>query len=521
MTDRYGNEDLGRGSTRHEQVQTLQRDLRELGFWIVGPADGIFGRNTFWAVREFQAYARMDHVAHETGLGDPVYADRLTAVATGEHRYRGPISGVANAATCSALEHWLDSRWRCPVVVEAWKTRGAQRDRLSRENIWLHDEVRDPSLRMFVRDRSGYFLPVNGNGTDDRIIVGDYSRYLSWSGPRSTPPRHSWPEAEITPERFIGHPFDQLSPAQVSTFKAVRAVSEVECIGHFDSVNAYDNAFVSVGPCHWTLGIASNGGNVSEGELAAFLAYLGHADRPAFDKLLTFFGVRVDGEWTDAKGLPSGAPFYDRTQRKYTGWLAMQRDDGGYARLPEREGEGDYFKTWHWFYRFVMAGRTVAGYQRGMWDMARIRLRDLADLPWGEGRPAADTLGSIFTSEKAMAMILRWHVRYPCHIASRSGAAPRLRAVLAAAENQRPELDWTAPPAAWTGAHEAALLAALRTAVGAVGGDLAQTIAQVDHWPHWANGRNPRRFRLPAALGPLSEARDSFRFDRTGLPPAP
>ena len=52
------------------------------------------------------------------------------------------------------------------------------------------------------------------------------------------------------------------------------------------------------------------------------------------------------------------------------------------ARLSLSENEGNYFKTWHWFYRFVMAGRTVAGYRQRMWHMARIRLRDIMQTPW-------------------------------------------------------------------------------------------------------------------------------------------
>ena len=217
-------------------------------------------------------------------------------------------------------------------------------------------------------------------------------------------------EGEILPERLLGRNLEELTAPETSTFKVVRAVSEVECIGHFDSVNAYDNAFVSVGPCHWTLGIASNGGNVSEGELCGYLAYLKHAEPEAFHDAFGFFGLDIDEQWSDAASRATGAALYRPGQRKYAGWVALQGEDGAFHRLPEREGDGNYFKTWHWFYRFVMAGRRNPGYQRGMWDMARVRLRDLMGLAWGDG---ARRLGDLFTSEKALAMILRWHIRFP------------------------------------------------------------------------------------------------------------
>ena len=44
-------------------VEQLQRDLRELGFLIVGSPDGGFGKLSEWAVREFQIYASMENVA--------------------------------------------------------------------------------------------------------------------------------------------------------------------------------------------------------------------------------------------------------------------------------------------------------------------------------------------------------------------------------------------------------------------------------------------------------------------------
>ena len=86
-----------------------------------------------------------------------------------------------------------------------------------------------------------------------------------------------WPRMEMKPETMLtGNPTvatlvsDIATPAgadaaardtarlaarkRLSTYKVVRAVAEVEAIGFFDGINGYDNAFLSMGPCHWTMG---------------------------------------------------------------------------------------------------------------------------------------------------------------------------------------------------------------------------------------------------------------------------
>jgi hypothetical protein len=65
------------------------------------------------------------------------------------------------------------------------------------------------------------------------------------------------------------------------------------------------------------------------------------------------------------------------------------------------------------------------------------------------------------------------------------------------------------------------LIEGLRAETAAAGKDLDKTIKQVDAWPSWAGGNNPRRFKLAPTTGGLSETRGSFRFDADGLPPAP
>jgi hypothetical protein len=507
-------------------VTQLQRDLQELGFRIVGPDSGAFDRATEWAVRELQIYAKMRNLAQEAapGVGIARYVDRLTQVVNTQ-RYPGPVSGVVNADTRAAIAHWLTNRWRCPVVVEAWNMAHGARATLHDENLWLHNDVPSSRPRMFARDFSGYYALPPGRSPADLIVLGDHVTYSRWDGPRSVPPQHTWAEAELLPEHLVGSPLAGLSAAQRSTFKVVRAASEVECIGFFDSINAYDNAFVSLGPCHWTLGIVD--GAVQEGELCGYLSYLHHADPEAFVRAIEFFGVRIDESWIDAAGVPTGRALFKAGSRKYSGWVALQREGGGFARMPLTEADGNYFKTWHWFYRFVMAGRTIQGFRRRMWHMARVRIRDIRATPWGPGvaavpdghggtRPA--TIGDVYTSERALGMILRWHIRFPAHIVNGGQAGNTLRHAFTRAAIPVGAGD----PSTWTDAHEMQLLQGLRDEVAAThNAGFIDTIDYVDHWPRWAVGANPRGYTLAPTVGNLAATRGSLQFDDQNLPPPP
>ena len=330
----------------------------------------------------------------------------------------------------------------------------------------------------------------------------------------------------MLPEYLVGRNLAQLSPAQRSTYKVIRAVSEVECLGFFDCINAYDNAFVSLGPCHWTLGIVGRR-SIEEGELCGYLSYLRYVDPATFAHVFENFGCRIDEDWVNSSGTPNGSNLFRRGSRKYAGWVALQQENGSYARMPLTERDGNYFKTWHWFYRFVMAGRTVKGFRRRMWDMARIRLRDILATPWGRGIPNVPdgaggtrppTIGDVYTSERAIALILRWHIRYPAHIVNRGSAGRRLRNAW-----RRAQISNTGNPSTWGDAEETALIDGIRAEAAATGnGRFIQSIQSVDHWPSWAaSGSNPRNYTLNPAVGNLSVGRNSFQFDESWLPPPP
>lgn len=545
-----------------QHVRQLQQDLRTLGFMFVGTPDGGFGRGTEWAVREFQIYASMANAAQlnqgrlhgwqpQAGLTAPevmalglrpnsnppesYHVASLDRVANGS-RYTGPISGVMNANTRTAMEHWLRNNYRCPVVIEAWQVATGNNQRTTPYtngiNIWNFDEitqgtVRNASnrvvarVRMFSRDFTGHYTLPNGRRDDQYQSLGSYARFMTYGGPMSEVPNHTWAEAEMTPERLIGPGTTTAilaatpNGAAASTYRVVRATAEQECMGMFDSINAYDDALVSLGPCHWTMGLMPAGG-YDNGELPGFLAYFLHRNQADYQRYLGNLGLYPATAWA---GVNTG-PLWDRTGRKYVGWIRHHDEQTqppqaatGLAQLPMVDRatlEANYFKTWHWFYRLAMIGRTCANFQQAMWDMVRFRIRDIRSAPITVNVGAVHingTLGDIYTSEKSVAILLRWHIFRPGHV---TGA--RVRDSLTRAINGHAQLNWSTAPAQWTNAHEQAITAQLLTDALSVN----DTQDRLANWPTYA-GRNGRNYTLNNELGALRDGRGSFHFDTTGI----
>jgi hypothetical protein len=65
---------------------------------------------------------------------------------------------------------------------------------------------------------------------------------------------------------------------------------------------------------------------------------------------------------------------------------------------------------WHWIYRWQMAPRLSRGFREVTYRLARARLRALLSTRWGD---SDYTLGDVFTSEKAVAILERLHVYSP------------------------------------------------------------------------------------------------------------
>lgn len=314
-------------------------------------------------------------------------------------------------------------------------------------------------------------LTVEGIPTDafhlatvpEWLVVGDYAKYSDFGGPRSLPPNHcpSQYGGELLPESLIGKTAAEVDNSDTlkSTYRVVRAVSEVECLGFFDSLNAYDTGLISLGPCHWTLGLKiDKTPAIAAGELGAFFSFLKNKSQASFEKVIGQFGVQISNQWDETPG--KGAKLFNKSLRTYTTWLQLQTETG-FAPLAKTWQEASWFKTWHWFYRFAMAGRTqfadgatapktnslLIAYRLAMWDMARIRLRNILTAEWpkiegktliyegeenqaGPKGPRTARIGDVFTSELATALLLRWHINVPATLLKNGKAGKHLINIL-------------------------------------------------------------------------------------------
>lgn len=522
-----------------QHVRHLQEDLRTLGFAIVGTPDGGFGKASEWAVREFQIYARMAHVARVrenrigqlllTSTGAPklinnselyydssahlvvqagqapsgdadelksYYVDSLEQVANG-HLYAGPVSGVVDSGTRSAIEFWLENNYRCPVVIEAWSVnQSGARTALSNggSNLWEHDSFTSSAPRIFARDFTQYYIYPAARPASQYHAIGYYD---TKGGPNATP-KHSWaPEAEMTVENILGTPVNpqQLNTAPLSIYRVIRVVAEAECYGRFDVINAWDNSLVSAGPCHWTMG-ASNGSEYAKAEFPAFIAYLAGRSETGFSKAFGNFGLYPEYEW-------GSEDIYSSSTKTYNSWLKLTNEtylpsqsshaESEFSQLLKAKTEAAYLKSWHWIYRISMAGRTIPEYRQAMWEMAKQRIRDIRarSVSFQVGTNTINsTLGEIFTSEKAVAILLRWHVFRPSHVVN--PAYDRVTAAIQDAINNNPSINWQLQTSNWVDVHESALTERLLTAAVAVNNTVSTSILFGANQPQGAvrSGRN-------------------------------
>ena len=452
-----------------QPIHMAQFVLFELGYWLVGgevndnnsrmfgatrtrnnfTPDGIFGRYTQWAVREFQCHAKFPNAAKEDVAGtEQRYLPRLFRLSqnppslTGIARYpdNGRISGALNEETRNALQAWADGTLRCPVIVYASTDNrnndvlqnGINLDRIVQENLWLYNDHRTTAPRMYAIDYSGYYtIPERYRGqvryggyTFPRpIVVGDYTN-ASYAGICSLPPNHTWSSAdvEVRPDTMLGTGGNNgvgLTDSQLSTFKVVRTASHFECYGYFDCLNAYDRVTLSFGPCHWTLQDC-DGGNRADNprEMPAFLAYMRHTYPNDYQTYFGTFGFTPQREWPIP--LNGSGTYCDR--------LTFETENNNVLLcgfVTDGREENKYLKNWHSFYRFLMATRLSTDLRRAMWDFTRIRIRDILNrifvFDTGQIR-----VGDLVTSEKGVAMLLRWHIYGPNHVYEKDNLLYRL-----------------------------------------------------------------------------------------------
>ncbi|MFF8883888.1 peptidoglycan-binding protein [Streptomyces flaveolus] len=428
--------------------------------------------------------------------------------------------------------------------------------------------------------------------TETTPVVTRGARVVFEGGLRTTA-ESSWrPDSEVLPETLLPARAPATAPptlaelvaasdadpgdGRLSTFKVIRSVAEVEAYGFFDVLNCYDSAFISGGLYHWTAGptrvpsstfpVANpvptaddsplwplrpvqDTWGVRGGELWSLLALLKSRYPEAFRHYFSAYGIDVQHAWhTNA--------IWDGSNRVYAS-TATQETEGAPAVMPATVREFNRFRGWHWGYRLAMAFRVEPDFRRAMWDLGRQRLFDVLRLRWpdrgaapAQGNFELDDVGAgagarrplvseVFTSEKAIAMILRWHVNRPGDMVTGRRAGEMLRQALQWARRPpapgAPAANLLQPVTAWGDAEEARLLEGLIQVC--TNATLRASVRRARDWPSWNHttpGQNPARFTLPLGDLPLADPtttppravserelrsdRNSFRLDDVDLP---
>jgi hypothetical protein len=128
-----------------------------------------------------------------------------------------------------------------------------------------------------------------------------------------------------------------------------------------------------------------------------------------------------------------------------------------------------------------------------MWEMAKQRIRDIRgrSVSFQVGTNTINsTLGEIFTSEKAVAILLRWHVFRPSHVVN--PAYDRVTTSIQDAINNNSSINWQLQVSNWVDAHESALTERLLTAAATVNNTVSTSILFGANQPQGAvrSGRN-------------------------------
>ncbi len=540
----------------------LDDKLHTLGYWFV--TDTKFATPALrleLAIREFQSYAKLSFVAQVDDPTKPYYGARLKSVPLPlQHQLTTEsVTGAATARTIELIDIWIAQKYRCPVVIECWGSKETKLEDGTRwwgrwplpdgtplkapygENIRLWDDPKKYDApargrRMFVRDftqrfdnHDAYKRLVDPDVAWSRLLLGRQA-LKSGTGKKGDKvvktSAEDGPVADlagrlvairVTPELLAGKPYDQLSYEAKITYRVIRAVSEAECYGYYDTINCWDKALMSIGLCHWTIAFPDKDKDDNDvlhlGELEALLAYGKKMKPNVLPKAITAeTGLEPLNQWYD-----TNPKILNKDTRKYESQFSqMVLENNVEKRLPMPFDRNRYnfLRSWHWFYRFQMATRTSAELQRVMWDMARFRLRDIRSAPAGlgikNGAGAKATLGDVFTSEQSMIWLMEWHVLQPNVVFKNGVPNQRLEDVI-----KNSKVDLKKMTSDWTPADELALVKSLKKHTSSSIGerfDRALACKEISKYPH----PDPKyKDKAP------SSRRNSFTLDETGLGSSP
>lgn len=389
--------------------------------------------------------------------------------------YAGPLSGRANEKTRRSVSGWVARGQRCPLLIVAYSAADLDANERPRAgavpvyaDLWSRKETETPTLRMFAADftRLVAGLPLTEAELE---LIGYYAPYLGTGGPSTLKPTigRRVAYAEVTPRRLLEVDEDELiaalppaaaseqARALASTFKVVRAVSEFECLGFLDKINAYDNAGISYGPCHWAMAgaIDKPNGATELGGLAAYLRYLSESNVvPDVDVFAPQGLAAAASPGRDAAAIAratSGASFINPL---------CFLDDRGKPRPMDRHGPETMIPSWRCLYRWVAIGRRHEAIGLATWRMALRRLHRLRATPIilkpasGGQSEVSVTIAAAFTSELVMAQLMRWHVKIPGAVVAGSGAKERASDYIVQAYKDAAAAASSASGNAWTAA---------------------------------------------------------------------
>ncbi|HEY6805125.1 MAG TPA: hypothetical protein VI306_16235, partial [Pyrinomonadaceae bacterium] len=381
-------------------------------------------------------------------------------------RFTGSVTGAATPRTLELIELWKNRNYRCPVVVECWGSKqiqltdktqwwgrwlinGKPIEKPYGENIWLWDDPKQfnaaaKGRRMFVKD---FTRRYDHDSLFTRLVDPSWGRWLIGRQNYKSNPFQDGPAndlasrqvaVEITPLNLTGKPYDSLTNEAKITYRVVRAVSEAECQGYFDTINCWDKALMSLGPCHWTIAHPEKqdgGADVLQlGELEAFFAYVKSQQPLVFNQVFVDSGLEPNNQWSDAsilnRGLRKFESQYSQLSLVNQGGVDVEKR----MPIPLDRNRFDFLRSWHWLYRIEMACRTLSDLQRLMWDMARFRLRDIGAAPVGlgikNGAGADAKIEDVFTSEQSFIWLMQWHIFKPGQVFTGGSAGSALTEII-------------------------------------------------------------------------------------------
>ncbi|WP_064713573.1 hypothetical protein [Rhizobium bangladeshense] len=532
-------------------VNRLKAKLKQMGFGALD--DSLPLEQT---IREFQIAAKSPIAARarsnpapelpipEAQLALRHFGDLVAA--QNFDPYSGMVTGRANQRTRELVDRWHRDELRSPLLIVAYKdedldAKGRPKAGVKPafNDLWARQEVKNSKLRMFAAD---FTRRLDGSDLSESDLepIGFYASFGS-GGPNTLKPNADLrvEKAEVTPERLLSLDQADLIEAMASggtgeladiasSFKIIRAVSECENLGYLDQINAYDNAGLSYGPCHWAMAGAV-GNPKGPTELGGFAAYLRYLERegiaPDADVLLPQGMAAWIGRDNDASSIArstSGAAYYSQL---------CFLDDRGRPRAMTSDGVRSMVPSWRSFYRWVQIGRRCEQIGLGTWRMALRRLRRLAGVTivvpsTTEGIPSTlIQMGDAFSSELLMAQLMRWNVKAPGGVVIGSGdkekASPYIvRAVQAAKQDAA-----QASAGINSNTFVEALVRRLRAQLEAFVADMLAKDEPVDHTelprqfdeiadPKWVDllGPNPLAFHLDGRLRVLSKGHGTARI---------